>query len=501
MTVQTASSAPVVRLYGGWRRQRGIGMWGLDAVSTAVVLLCFLGPLLLAAASVRLGLMSAGPALLVAGLTTARVGGVPLGVVAQRRARWTWGTLRGHRSGRFGANAPDGGRAMPAPLDRVRVVPVGSGRGEPFALVHDPGAGTLTVALRCAASSTWLVDGADADGWVSAWHSWLAALGYLPAVRWVGVVVDTAPEAGTSLREGVLQRLDAGAPADVRALLRELVDRSPGAAAEVRTWVTVSFDEGLLGGAARRQVDEQQRGAEADRLMTGLESALGSCGVTVLGRAGVRDLVRAVRTAYDPVARGDLDRHRPDRGQPDLQWEEAAPVAVEDDWDSFRHDSGTSVSWGWQEAPRQQVTSQVLSRLLSPGRHAKRVALLYRPLPAADAARTLESEVNAAAFRDAYRRAQRRDETARDVTDREQARRAAHEEAMGAGVVLLSVYVTTTVTDPALLPEAVADVEARADQSKIRLRKLYGGQAAGFATTLPLGVHPARLARSRRNSR
>jgi len=54
-------------------------------------------------------------------------------------------------------------------------------------------------------------------------------------------------------------------------------------------------------------------------------------------------------------------------------------------------------------------------------------------------------------------------------------------------VVLMSLYVTATVTDPTLLPEAVADIESRADQSKIQLRRMYGCQAAAFAITLPCG--------------
>jgi hypothetical protein len=106
----------------------------------------------------------------------------------------------------------------------------------------------------------------------------------------------------------------------------------------------------------------------------------------------------------------------------------------------------------------------------------------------------LESQVNAAAFREAYRKAQKRDETARDAADRARARRAAQEEAEGAGVVLMSLYVTATVTDDEELAPAVADVEARADQSKIQLRRLYGSQSAGFATTLPLGFNPVHAA-------
>jgi len=168
---------------------------------------------------------------------------------------------------------------------------------------------------------------------------------------------------------------------------------------------------------------------------------------------------------------------------------EAGPVGAVESWDSYRHDGAFSVTWGWHEPPRQRVTSGVLARMLSPSRFTKRVTLVYRPLPAGEAARVLEAQVNAAAFRDAYRRAQRRDETARDVADRAQAQRAAAEEAQGAGVVVMSLYVTATVTDQAALSAAAADVESRADQAKIRLRRLYGAQASGFAATLPVGLH------------
>ena len=57
-------------------------------------------------------------------------------------------------------------------------------------------------------------------------------------------------------------------------------------------------------------------------------------------------------------------------------------------------------------------------------------------------------------------------------------------------VVPLPILTLATVPDADQLPEAVADVEARADQSKIQLRRLYGGQAAGFAATLPCGAIP-----------
>jgi hypothetical protein len=209
----------------------------------------------------------------------------------------------------------------------------------------------------------------------------------------------------------------------------------------------------------------------------------------VLRRCAAADVAGIVRVAFDPRARGDVDRSRlPEGGVEPLDWAEAGPVGAVEAWEHYRHDGAWSITWGWQEAPRQRVTSGVLTRLLAPARYAKRVTLVYRPLAAGDAARVLEAQVNAAAFRDAYRRSQRRDETARDAADRARATAAAAEEAQGAGVVLVSVYVTATVSDAGQLAEAAADVESRADQSKIRLRRLVGGQAGGFAATLPTGT-------------
>ena len=103
--------------------------------------------------------------------------------------------------------------------------------------------------------------------------------------------------------------------------------------------------------------------------------------------------------------------------------------------------------------------------------------------------------MNAAAFRAHYRRRTGRDETARDAFDQARARQAAAEEAAGAGVCLISMFATVTVTSAEDLPRAAAWMEAAAESSKIRLRRMTYSQAAGFAATLPCGICPAELAR------
>ena len=79
--------------------------------------------------------------------------------------------------------------------------------------------------------------------------------------------------------------------------------------------------------------------------------------------------------------------------------------------------------------------------------------------------------------------------------DQARARQAAAEEAAGAGVCLVSMYVTVTVTDAGELPRAAAETEAAAESSRIRLRRMTYSQAAGWAATLPVGICPAELAR------
>ncbi|HUK72319.1 MAG TPA: SCO6880 family protein [Streptosporangiaceae bacterium] len=68
------------------------------------------------------------------------------------------------------------------------------GYGSRYGLVRDRRTGLLTATLRVIPASTWLAEPGEVDGWVATWGAGLASLGYLPALRWVTVTVDTAPD-------------------------------------------------------------------------------------------------------------------------------------------------------------------------------------------------------------------------------------------------------------------------------------------------------------------
>ena len=225
----------------------------------------------------------------------------------------------------------------------------------------------------------------------------------------------------------------------------------------------------------------------------------------MFGRASTGWLTGRIRAAFDPAARPDLTHTDLAPAPPTheqntaalLEWAEAGPVAAVENWDSYRHDSGLSVSWALREAPRQAVAARVLAPLLTPGPFPRRVTWLYEPYPADQAAARVEAEVSAGQIRRAWAARTRRDETQRERDDRDRAVQSAREEAEGAGVGRFTAYVTTTVTDPDQLAAAVADLEQRAGQAKLRLRRLRGSQAAGFAAALGVGINPVDAARHR----
>ncbi|MFP3965395.1 SCO6880 family protein [Actinomadura fulvescens] len=481
-----------IRTYGGWRRRRGIGLLGMDTVATFAALGGAMGLLLLGAFAPAALLYTAPPVLAVAALSLIKVGGVAVGRIALARWRWWWGHTLGQT--RYSAGVVvDHPRAfqLPGVLAPLTLLSAEDGRGDRYGIVWDRRTGRLTATLRVVPASTWLADRGDADGWVASWGQWLAGLGHIPAVSWVTVTVETAPEPGSTLADSVSSSLAPQAPGAARHIMEELVRTAPGAAADVDTRVSITFDPKASPAAPR---DLTAAVAEFSRCLDGLTSALSGCGISVLGRASAAEIAGIVRMAYDPHARGEVNRllANPGNDEP-LAWSDAGPVHAVEHTDHYEHDGGVSVSWAWHEPPRQNVHSDVLSRLVAPGPFPKRVTLQYRALPASAASRVLQQEVNAASFRAQFRRRTGRDETARDSWDTARARQAAAEEAMGAGVCLVSMYATVTVTQEDELKRALAHVESAAASARIRLRRLWGSQAAGFATTLPCGICPPEL--------
>jgi len=486
-----------VRTYGGWRLRRGFGLGRLTEAQTTVMAGCVVAPLACWVAVVTFGLplvvmppvLGVSLSLGVVTLVPHRTHGTSLGGAlviwartrTARRKGWTeW------ESGVFTRHPR--GHELPGVLAPMVPLSTTDGLGQPYGLVWDRRTGRLTASVRVAPVGTVLADQERTDLWIGSFAAWMAGLGFEPTVEWVAVVVESAPSSGTELADYVAARLDPRAPRVARETMIDVAESHRGATADISVRVNMTFQPQR---ARPVPQDDAERVAEVTRALAGLEAGLPLCGVATVGRATAADVTHWLRSAYDPVVRGELARLS-EQGHL-LAWADAGPVRAEALVDHYWHDSGWSVSWAMAALPNQAVTSTILAPLVTPGRYHRRVCITYQPFPADQAGDVVTREASGSAFRTQLRRRRGVDETARDRADESRALQAAEEEAHGAGVGLWSMYVTTTVADPRTLPDAIADVESRARNAKLRLRRCWGWQHGGFASSLGVGVYPPEL--------
>ena len=213
------------------------------------------------------------------------------------------------------------------------------------------------------------------------------------------MIVETAPDTGTRLRREVLGHIDPGAPVLAQEMLREVVATYPEGSATVKAWVVLTFSATPRPGAKRRTAEEMSRDLAAR--LPGLSQRLHSTGAGAARPMTAQQLCEAVHTAYEPRAARFIDEAYSAGTVPELSWSDVGPAAAETRWASYRHDSAVSVTWSMSGAPRGEVQSSVLEKLLSPHPDIarKRVALLYQPMDSAAAANTVERDKRNADFR------------------------------------------------------------------------------------------------------
>lgn len=493
------------RTYGGWRPRRGFGLGNLSEAQTAVMVGCVLVPLAMWTLVSTFGLpLLLMPVVIIAAVVVAvlavvphRSRGVSLGGAliiglrsrTARRKGWTeW------ESGVFTLHPRRG--ELPGVLAPLMPLSTRDGLGQEYGLLWDRRTGRLSASLRVSPVGTVLADEGQTDLWIGSYAAWLAALGYEPTVEWTSITVESAPSTGTELADYVAERLDPAAPAIARETMTEVAEAHRGATADISVRVSLTFQPQR---ARPQPRDDAERVAEVSRALVGLEGDLPLCGVAMLGRATAADITHWLRSAYDPHSRGELARLAEHKHL--LAWADAGPIKAKALNDHYWHDSGYSCSFAMAALPNQVVTSTILAPLVAPGRYHRRVTITYQPYPADQAAEVVTREATGSAFRREVRRRRGIDETARDRADEGRARQAAEEEARGAGVGLWGMYVTTTVSDPRELPDAIADVESRARNSKLRLRRAWGYQHAAFAASLGVGIYPPELAKRGRMPR
>lgn len=474
------------RTYGNWRRPRTAGIGQLGLAPTLLLLggLCVV--VLSMLVSIVLALVLAVlVALVLAPLTIRDRHGRTLLTRMSTRLAWRRSVARGsnlYRSGPLGRTG-HGTCTLPGVAASSVLSEAQDSYGRPFALLTYPNSNHHVVVLTCDADGASLVDQQQIDVWVAYWGQWLAGLATEPGLVGVSVTVETAPDSGLRLQNEVRSNLAADAPELARTMLQQVLEEYPAGSAQISTRVALTYSGAARPGHPRRTVDDMA--VDIGNRLPGLTSGLSMTGAGAARPMTAVELAEAVRIAYDPAVATLVEQARAAGGS-GLTWQDAGPHAAEERWESYRHDSASSVTWAMSEAPRGEVLSSVLTGLLAPHPDIarKRVTLLYRPHDPASAARIVERDRKDARFRAMQSAAGR----ARDDLALQAAEQSAQEEAAGAGVVRFALLATATVSSPEVLPRALAAMDNLAAPARIHLRPVTGSQAAAFAACLPIGL-------------
>lgn len=486
MSTTEKEAAPATPRFGHWVEQRSPGLGGAGLIGTAVGF----GGLVLTMLALFFGGPKAAVVTLLVSVVAFTLTGTPVGRKMARRIGYT--RQRNHREHQWRSGVLSRNRnpaiRLPGMLGRTSLLEKDDPFGQPFAVVKNPlGGGLYTVVVRCVSDGPWLQDATQLNNWVAGYSRVLTTMGHEQGLVAAKAITDTGPDPGHQLASMVasLMPTDRPVPELARNTMAECVADYPQMNSENVTYLELTF----RGRALNRRNKEDAILAELSRRVPGLMGQLGSAGGGAVSMVTRAELPAIVRVGYDPAAQPFLEQALAAQTEHHIEWADAGPVASQDFWDRFVHDSGVSVTWEMFEAPRSAITSLASSAMLRP--HSdfarKRVAMIYRPQTPEKSVDVAENDANAAKFMAKQSKKQITATASLRMRATDQSR---EEVAAGAVMVPFSILMTATVTDPDQLVQAVSRMESEAGTVPLRVRRSYGSQAAAFAATLPVGFVP-----------
>ncbi|WP_051797571.1 SCO6880 family protein [Catenuloplanes japonicus] len=505
----TSSSRPQAvraRTFFGWQPERVAFLYGMSGQRFTMLAVAVLGAIWpLAVADASLGAVTWPIAIVCAILAFLRVGGRTMDEWATAAVSYT--TIRVQGQHKFASaaftpparTAPTAARPqdLPGILAPVQILEGQMPGGEPFAVIHHRHERTYTAVARVRYPGIGLVDTARRDQRVSGWGSLLAGLCTEggPIVR-IQALQRLLPESGAALRRWHTEHSDPGAPAVTAEITGGLLGSAILATSHREAFLAFTMDH-RRATRAIRQAGGGTVGAAAvlARQVRALASAISGADLQIEAWLAPRELAEVIRVAYDPhsvralaerrATTADLDDGLPAGADPAL----AGPAAAVANAGSYVHDGAVSATFWVHDWPRTEVYATALAPLLGEGAHRRAFSLHFEPLGPRDAEREVMRERTArnVAVRMRQKTGQIVPEHEQQALDR--ARHQDAERAAGHGLVRFTGYVTVTVTDPHLLEDACAELEADAAAARIELRRMWMAQDVGFAmSALPVGM-------------
>lgn len=432
------------------------------------------------------------------GVTVLGAAGVALMVVAKKQGRTVYErrALRAayKASVRAGTNlyvagpagrVPDGSLRLPGLMAASRLSEHTDSYGNAFGLIRLPAAKHYTVVFEAFPDGDGLVDQDRVDAMVQQWGAWLAQLGVNDDIVGAAVCVETASDPGVRMGRMVRGNIDPSGSQFAHAVAAEVIEDLSTGSPVVSCRIAITFS----GKEFDNRGSDRGVQAMAEDIANRLPELLATLRVTGAGGSiracTAQDIVDFTRVAYDPTVATAVEAARVEGGT-GLSWDEAGPSIADAQLDAYFHDRAVSRTWQMWRPPTGMFYSNVLKALVEPtkGVLRKRVTMIYRPVPASQAADEIESEQKNADFSGTEKRRR----TARQNQRSLFAAKAAEEEAAGAGLLRFGMLVTASCTSSAELPRLERIIPGLGNRAKLRLRSALGNQEVAFQAALPLGV-------------
>ena len=428
-------------------------------------------------------LMYVVPILLVcAGLAFVGVGGRKVVEWLPVVTRWLWRSTGGQLlfRRRIVQPRPVGTLALPGDAARLRQwFDPESGA----VMVHDPHRSTLTAIVGVTHPAFILLDPLEQQRRVTSWGRVLATACRSGRIASVQVMERTLPDSGKGLAQWWSQhgRQDGSWTSTTYG---ELIDRAGPAGERHASTVSIALDM-KAAGRAIRAAGGGNRGAAAvlRQEMSTMTAALRAADLAPSGWLKPGDLAVILRSAYDPVVAGALERHG-DLGR-DLAT--AGPVAVSETWASVRSDSAHHCVLWISEWPRSLVYPGFLAPVLLSSGVRRTFSLLFTPMRTDQAARDIRKKKTEYISDAAQRQRIGQIEDAQQGAEYNDVLQQEADLTAGHGILRTTGLIAVSAQDSDELERAVADIEQAAIQASCETRRLWGQQAQSFsAAALPL---------------
>lgn len=378
--------------------------------------------------------------------------------------------------------------ALPGMLSGLEEITGTDGEGEEYVLLHhrkDSRNPMLAATFMCHPDGTALLPQDRVDGQVSAFGGWIASLSQDTAIEGAVIVVDSAQESIAPLVAKIDSEVSPTAPKAAQRQLMEGARALSGTYADVEVFASVVWSVNELAD------DVDEAAADVAAKLPNHRENLAAAGAGSPVVATSSELARAVRIAYRPDrARefgsddlaGDVFRMRVTQAGPDEFHDDERRICY--------HDGVASITAMMVAPPQALITEDLLDRLFRPNGKflRKRTAVFYRPLEPGKAFKAAK-KIRGNARRNSTTATGQSDELAKR---REKLAEKTELDLMtGASMTAFAIEITVTFEPTKrAIRNALTELKHILSGTNLAYRFIETDTAAGFHSTLPLGVLP-----------